>query len=590
LNAKTHLYRLKTATPAEIIYRIRQAWQVHRLRNASFRNEANPSPSALVSAGRQSLPLPTVHGDIKGDDIRAILAGKKLWLGTPIERINAFEKTVRHRYFADIDMDGRGPDIRAVWEPARLQHLTVLTACLKDIREPGKRAAIQAFVRKEILGWIRDNPFLHGPHYLSAMECGLRLPVFLRALQSVERFSLAEKDIILTAIHQHAWWIRRRLSLYASLGNHTICECIGLLFAGAVFQRTPHGREWIGKGIDLLDKEIDHQILPDGGPVEQSFSYHRFVLDLYWLVSDFINANRLGDVSRWKTPLTAGEHFLSAFAQSPEGPPAIGDADDGRAVASGLSPARPAFAPPTKGAVHFPHAGYSVFRGQDWMMAIDHGPLGMDPLYNHGHSDALSVLLWRGEKSILVDPGTYRYNGEPEWRRYFKGTRAHNTVTVDARDQAVQAGSFIWRRPYTCHVADFRNSAHTLYVDAWHDGYARLSQPVFHRRTLQADADALIIIDRFSGAGDHEFELNFHLHPDVVVEKKGHGWMLRNGQARCIIGLSNDLGLKPVRGQMHPIRGWYSPAYGAKQPTTTLSCVRRGRPEEIVFKTMVGMI
>ena len=60
----------------------------------------------------------------------------------------------------------------------------------------------------------------------------------------------------------------------------------------------------------------------------------------------------------------------------------------------------------------------------------------MAPLYNHGHADALSVTLSLGETPFLIDPGTYRYNGVPDWRRYFKGTRAHNTICIDEQDQA----------------------------------------------------------------------------------------------------------------------------------------------------------
>ena len=45
---------------------------------------------------------------------------------------------------------------------------------------------------------------------------------------------------------------------------------------------------------------------------------------------------------------------------------------------------------------------------------------------------------------LLVDPGTYCYHGEPEWRSYFRSTRAHNTIEVDGVDQAVEAGPFMW--------------------------------------------------------------------------------------------------------------------------------------------------
>ena len=36
----------------------------------------------------------------------------------------------------------------------------------------------------------------------------------------------------------------------------------------------------------------------------------------------------------------------------------------------------------------------------------------------------------------MLDPGRYTYaEGDPNWRHWFRGTAAHNTVTVDGRDQ-----------------------------------------------------------------------------------------------------------------------------------------------------------
>ena len=72
---------------------------------------------------------------------------------------------------------------------------------------------------------------------------------------------------------------------------------------------------------------------------------------------------------------------------------------------------------------------------------VDAGPFGA--LHSgHSHSDTLSIILRSGADEILIDPGTYTYTAEPEWRDWFRGSSAHNTIRIDRRDQAVMAGPF----------------------------------------------------------------------------------------------------------------------------------------------------
>ncbi|MGA7878861.1 MAG: alginate lyase family protein, partial [Desulfoferrobacter sp.] len=289
---------------------------------------------------------------------------------------------------------------------------------------------------------------------MSAMECGLRIPVFIAALKILDNLTESERRFILKATYEHAWLTARRLSLYSSLGNHTVAECVGLIFAGGLFRDDPLAQQWLSTGIRILEQESVHQILDDGGPAEQSLNYHRFVLDLYWLAVDFLEKNQLHDCAALRQRLDEGEEFLAAFKGCKNEMPSIGDSDDGHAVAPGLSPERrskqgKSFPKNQQNVTTYPESGYTlVLAPYGIELTFDHGFLGMALLYNHGHADALSITLYKDGRPFLIDPGTYRYNGAGDFRAYFKGTRAHNTVAVDGKDQAKQVTSFIWDRPY----------------------------------------------------------------------------------------------------------------------------------------------
>jgi len=518
-----------------------------------------------------------------------IFAGRVFTLNENNERLLRSEDETSGLYSGDVRNGDICCDVRALWEPARLQHLTILLAKLAGRERSAADNKMEEFVRSTLLGWLDKNPFLTGPHYMSAMECGLRVPVFFLALKYVEGLTQEENARILEAMYRHAWWIERRLSLYSSLGNHTVCECVGLVFAGAVYRQTEEGRRWLEKGIRLLRQELDHQVLPDGGPVEQSFSYHRFVLDLYWLAVDFMESNNIRDCSDFKVRLTAGEEFLNAFKDEEGQVPAIGDSDDGFALAPGLAPKRneSSFrAPPLR---TFQSSGYTVMRGKNGaLLTFDHGPLGMAPLYNHGHADALSITLTvRGQK-ILVDPGTYRYNGEPEFRRYFKGTSAHNTVTIDGRDQATQVTGFIWADPYESRLVRSEEWEGYVIVEAENDGYLRLPGNLKHRRAVaMLDDGNFIIRDTFSGSGAHDFALHFHINPDAHVGKHGEWWKITIGSENVYIKTIGPSEFSLAMGERNPLLGWYSPAYGVLQKSSVLWASARGRPEEVSFTSLI---
>jgi hypothetical protein len=588
-----YFIRFKKASVPELFHKMKEQVFIRLLKKEPFLWQNSFKAPDVPFDEIQRIKFPSIiYGNTDTEIIEGILNGDCFCLNSDYSLIQDFEEQWQKCFFSDIPTNQEEPDIRAVWEPARLQHLTIVLAQLSKASDGSDADRQKSFVRNTLITWLKKNPFLYSPHYISVMECALRIPVFLLGLKVLDTLTVADRKTILQAIFEHGWIIRKRLSLYSSLGNHTITESVGLIFAGAVFGKSKQGREWLQTGIRLLEQECCRQILDDGGPIEQSLNYHRFVLDLCMFAVDFMEQNRLHDCTELKSRLEIGEKFLSNFTTQ-SGLPFIGDSDDGYAIAPGLFPRRLSHtdSPPSSESEYsiqtFPDSGYTVIQNRNHiLMTFDHGTLGMNPLYNHGHADALSITLHIDGKPFLTDPGTYRYNGKEKARAYFKSTRAHNTVTIDGQDQARQVTGFVWKNSY--HVYWKRNISKQGYptIRGTHDGYACLESPVYHTRQLASPKPGVYIVrDTFQGHGNHVFELNYHLDPKVRV-KKEDGWtVLENSGTKIFLKLLEDE-FSVIRGQQEPFLGWYSPEYGLIQETGVLQSVREGSVYDIIFTSI----
>jgi len=590
---KFHFYllRFRKSSLPELVYRIKHFFFIKKLKIQHSKKKNLIVVPRMDFRTVKDLQLPSICGGTNETLVEEILNGKLFSFNTELKAIRKYENRWRNTYFGDIKKTDQNVDLRSVWEPARLQHIAILINYVFKNRDPKFFDGVLQFTKNNVLKWIHDNPFLFGPHYISAMECGLRIPLLLYCLKVLENLNAGEFQLILDTLYRHAWWISNRLSLYSSRGNHTIAEASGLIFGGAVFSYTVEGRQWLAKGYELLEKELNHQILKDGGPAEQSLNYHRFVLDLYWLTIDFLKKNDFYNCEGFEERLIKAEHFITAFKDARGRLPSIGDSDDGHAIAPGIYPCRAHPNSKKRNTQTFTKSGYTIFNDNNVILTFDHGPLGMAPLYNHGHADALSITLSVNGQEILVDPGTYRYNGEPKFRKYFKSTRAHNTVTLDGQDQAIQETGSIWSHAYNAELMRKENLNGVWMIEARHDGYLRYKNPVQHIRSLFIfDGTAILIKDKFYGQGTHEFELNFHLHPDVKVSKcDDNWWIIKNGDAEIYATIFDQKEFQLVKGGRRPILGWFSHSYGLKCETFVLNISITGSPGESTFTTGIGV-
>jgi hypothetical protein len=163
-------------------------------------------------------------------------------------------------------------------------------------------------------------------------------------------------------------------------------------------------------------------------------------------------------------------------------------------------------------------------------------------------------------------------------------------VIVDGVDQATQATGFVWSEPFTSRLERTVETATGLLIEASHDGYSRLKEPVRHIRSILGDQDgSWLISDLFQGNGQHTFELNFHFHPEVSLEEHGDSWLAeRNGHIIKVELANNKFYLH--QGEENPPLGWFSPNYGLKISSPVLQFERSGTPGEVSFETRITLV
>ncbi len=364
---------------------------------------------------------------------------------------------------------------------------------------------------------------------------------------------LPEADLALAgSIREQAAHVRANLTPER---NHRTLELYALLIAGLALN------DDVGFAVEALHENLLADFLPDGVHREASTHYHMVALRSFAGAAE--NCRRYGIA----LPATYGARLAAAceFAHAirrPDGTiPALSDSDTGD-YGPLLALAARVLDAPVQPREDFPDGGYFVQRAGARFLIFDCGPLGDG---GHGHYDALSVEAWAGATPLVLDPGRFTY-AEPE-RRWFRGTAAHNTVTVDGLDQT----------PYARGRSTAPSARATFLGREGSALRGEVRSPVYdavHRRTVTLRADDWLVEDELDGSR-HRYDLRWHLPPGPA-RALADGTVLAKGVTLRIEG-ARSVSIEP---------GWISPRYGARVEAPVVSAVAHG--ERARFRTVIA--
>lgn len=489
-------------------------------------------------------------------------------------------------------------DSKITWELNRHQHFVMLAKAYRFTGEA--RFAREIFIQWK--HWHEQNPYPIGINWASSLEVAFRTLSWIWTfflLQDTELFEMDLRSQWLAALELNGRHIENYLSTYFSPNTHLLGEALALFSVGVLFPDFRSASRWRRRGWDILGKESAKQIRSDGFYFEQSTYYHVYALDM------FLHARILAELNGMPVPASFDDklqrmlNVLLLLGRAGIAPN-FGDDDGGRLFAPQRNRAEHMLDPLSTGAILYqrgdfkylagnpreetlwlmgikglakfdalriteptvvstglPDAGFYMLgdEGHGQQLTIDAGPLG-SANGGHGHADALSIALVRNGRSLLIDPGTFEYIGPSGERARLRGTGAHNTLQIDALNQAHSSGPFSWKTQPSVAVEKWIMGKEFNLFQATHDGYS----PLLHRRCVfHRKGSFWFVRDLVQGVGAHQLDISWRLASSLVPAKTKEIVFVDQLDALALLTPENHGWSQSVR------RDYWSPVYGHRE-------------------------
>jgi uncharacterized heparinase superfamily protein len=313
----------------------------------------------------------------------------------------------------------------------------------------------------------------------------------------------------------------------------------------------------LGRALGKLEREIETQILPDGGHVARSPAAQLTALRYLIEARAALRAFDAAVPAPLQSAIDRAAPMLRFFRHG-DGRMALfngANEDDAGHIDRVLARAEAKGRPPLSA----PHSGFQRLQAGRSLVLAETGLPPAPGFDQEAHAGTLSFEMSFGRERLIVNCGAY-HGPDTNWRNVARATAAHSTLVVaDTNSSELHANGGLGRRPL--HAPSERaEEAGSQWLAATHDGY----HPIFgltHARQLflAGDGEDLRGEDRVTGRAGQGFTIRFHLHPQVQASltqdgstvllrlASGVGWRLRAQGAVMTLGESIYLGGSDLR-------------------------------------------
>jgi hypothetical protein len=382
--------------------------------------------------------------------------------------------------------------------------------------------------------------------------------------------------------------------------NHGFNQAAGLLAISTNFPHLQGSLLWDQTARERLNYMMQHTVDENGVMMESTPYYHHYVLLLMGDVTIWADKHGISLPHILKERFPKMIEYITDMAQPDGSLPLIGSGIPSSGLSSGgyslweNSYPRLAYVrsggldgnPEVENRSHaylanYPISGHIALRSS-WdenpddisHVMVDAGPFRT----SHSQLDHFTIT-WFKENPILVDPGLFSYEKGVE-RDYFEGTRAHNVVVIDGKDQT---------KSYSILSTDTYSSESSVGVVS----SIEIQGNVWTRAIILIDNETLVIMDDVKGGTSRSHVQTWHFDDNLdIITSNNEREMKINSEQQTIGTIQwksvGEIKSEIIEGKEDPLQGWIVNAYESRIPAPVIELTQESNHLQIATVFQLG--